>query len=57
MAINQFADLTNEEFKSMILMNNLPNIRANNAAKAKKMVNAPDTVDWVSQGAVTPIKD
>lgn len=56
---NQFADMTNEEFKSIYL--GLGNT-TNNSNKGKSFgyeehEDLPTSVDWRTQGAVTPVKD
>lgn len=59
---NQFAHLTVEEFKDAVHLGSLrpPNLRssADFIHKAPADVSTlPATVDWVSAGAVTPVKD
>lgn len=50
MGINQFTDMTQEEFESVVLM---PKWYAPEQVGVKSVGN----VDWVSQGAVTGVKD
>ena len=57
LALNQFSDLTNEEFKSKHL-----GLRPSKTAREStpfRYANsvAPAAVDWRTKGAVTPIKD
>lgn len=58
MSYNQFADLTEQEFKSTYLMpiSNL-NSLSTNIFKLPKKAGIPDTMDWRVRGAVTPVKD
>mmetsp|Transcript_30215 Transcript_30215/g.42109 ORF Transcript_30215/g.42109 Transcript_30215/m.42109 type:complete len:328 (+) Transcript_30215:59-1042(+) len=54
--LNQFADLTNAEFRS--LYHGLaPNAQGVARRTANLSTKAPDSVDWVSKGAVTPVKN
>jgi len=57
MGVNQFADLSKEEFKAYLGLRPRDNsyLRSKNIA-AWKATPAND-VDWVSKGAVTPVKD
>jgi len=52
-ALNQFADLTNAEFRSLYLGTN---ITKTPAAYVPSDLTAP-TVDWRTKGAVTPVKN
>lgn len=58
LGLNQFADLTHEEFKS-ILLHPFKRSSSNAASTflAPQNVKLPDTVDWRTQGYVTGIKD
>ncbi|XP_038684097.1 senescence-specific cysteine protease SAG39-like [Tripterygium wilfordii] len=58
LGINQFADLTNEEFKAT--RNRFKGHMCSNDAVSFKYENitaVPSTMDWRKKGAVTPIKD
>ncbi|KAM1067390.1 senescence-specific cysteine protease SAG39-like [Malus sylvestris] len=57
LSVNQFADLTNEEFKAS--RNGFMGHECSTKTTAFKYENvtAPPTVDWRNKGAVTPIKD
>jgi C1A family cysteine protease len=61
MALNKFADLTADEFKSMYAGGFRTQARTKNVDTAllhKKNVSAnPTSVDWSAKGAVTPIKN
>jgi cathepsin L len=54
-AMNQFGDLTNAEFKSFYL--GTPFKFTGTFKTSTKMVRAPDSYDWRKHGAVTPIKN
>ncbi|KAH7653593.1 Fruit bromelain protein [Dioscorea alata] len=60
LGINQFADLTNEEFKAMYT-GFKPSPTSNNRSKTNfkyaNFTDVPESVDWRDKGAVTPIKD
>lgn len=59
MAVNQFADLTEGEFKTKTLCNY--NQRLNNQQNSlrytRDMDDLPSSIDWTTKGAVTPVKD
>ncbi|KAH7653591.1 Fruit bromelain protein [Dioscorea alata] len=60
LGINQFADLTNQEFRAM--HTGFKPFSSNNKAsktpfKYANFTDAPESVDWRTKGAVTPIKD
>ena len=59
--LNQFADMTSEDFKSKILMRPSPPpffspdlYRPSNRTLLKDL---PDTFDWRDKGVVSPVKD
>lgn len=54
---NQYADMTNEEFKSIYLGYKTRSPRRDGRNFTSDTVKLPATVDWRKQGAVTPIKD
>jgi len=58
--MNEFGDLTNEEFTSMYLgLNEVPRdyLRGQNLHKAPEGQVLADSVDWRTQGAVTDVKN
>uniref|UniRef100_A0A7N0VME2 Cathepsin propeptide inhibitor domain-containing protein n=1 Tax=Kalanchoe fedtschenkoi TaxID=63787 RepID=A0A7N0VME2_KALFE len=61
LSINQFADLTNDEFKAS--RNGYKHITSRSSAAARtpfkyeNVTQVPSTVDWRKKGAVTPVKD
>ncbi|XP_077251180.1 senescence-specific cysteine protease SAG39-like [Tasmannia lanceolata] len=58
---NQFADMTNEEFRAtylgFVLPHQQPKRRSNFMYKNKNTTELPVSVDWREKGAVTSIKD
>merc|ERR1711981_904817 len=56
LGVNQFADLTEAEWRETLTMNIVkegkPTLQMKN-----KIVNIPDAVDWRDEGYVTPVKD
>lgn len=62
MAVNQFADMTGDEFKKYTYchknknLDNVPRIEFNNIFNPNDY-DTPNEVDWSSQGAVTDVKD
>jgi len=58
MGVTKFADWTREEFKKHLTYNS-PTKKVTSKRKAKHMHadQLPTTVNWVTQGAVTPVKD
>lgn len=62
LAVNQFADLTNEEFRATRngYKRQSPRVRSTSSIASFRYANVsavPATVDWRKSGAVTPIKD
>jgi len=59
--LNKFSDLTPEEFAATVLMKpfkGIPDsVKRQNMLTLKKNIASPDTFDWRSKGAVTPVKD
>jgi cathepsin L len=56
-AINKFADLTNEEFRAIYLGVKMPEKRRLNNVYHAQGSAVPDSWNWATKGAVTPIKD
>ena len=60
MDVNQFADLTSQEFASRYVsggyMRRSPRTHTNKL-RGNTNVSLPTSVDWTTQGAVTPVKD
>jgi hypothetical protein len=54
MGVNQFADLTADEFKTQI---SRPFTKLSPPNVQKMNITAPSSVDWVNQGAVSPVKN
>ncbi|KAK9676875.1 hypothetical protein RND81_11G107000 [Saponaria officinalis] len=54
---NQFADMTNDEFKSMFLGRLTGRPSDNHDPINKTYYDLPDTIDWQEMGAVTPVQD
>lgn len=62
LAVNQFADLTNEEFRATRngYKRQSPQARSTSSIASFRYANVsvvPATIDWRKKGAVTPIKD
>ncbi|XP_061364483.1 zingipain-2-like [Gastrolobium bilobum] len=61
LSINQFADITNEEFKASLngqkKAHVLGTATKTTSFKYANVTSIPTTVDWRERGAVTPIKD
>lgn len=58
LGVNQFADLTNEEFKATRNGFKSHMCSTDGASfKYENITSVPSTVDWRKKGAVTPIKD
>lgn len=62
MSVNQFADLTAEEFAAFAgfkknRQRTTSRLRGNSSASAVNISALPTSVDWVTAGAVTPVKN
>ncbi|CAF3243000.1 unnamed protein product [Rotaria sp. Silwood2] len=58
MKVNQFADLTNEEFvKQMNQLKINPEKKSNKKFHIPSNINLPKSVDWRTKGYVTPVKN
>jgi cathepsin L len=57
LAMNQFGDLTNAEYRRYYLGLKAPNARVPSVRHPTPKPNAPASWDWRKQGAVTPIKN
>ncbi|KAJ8753468.1 hypothetical protein K2173_019867 [Erythroxylum novogranatense] len=57
LGVNQFADLTNEEFKTRNRFKGHVCPEQAGSFKYEKITAVPSTMDWRKKGAVTPIKD
>jgi len=58
--LNEFADMSNEEFGAVMKGYNhinRPYIRSKNEKQVLSAIKLPTSVDWVSKGAVTPVKN
>jgi C1A family cysteine protease len=63
--LNQFADLTSDEFRLKVhgkkgacfQKNQTANASTKKIKAQKKSVNAPTSIDWTTKGVVTPVKD
>lgn len=53
LAINRFADLTNEEFRSRFMNT----IQYNPSKIVDTVTSVPNEIDWTTKGAVTPVKN
>eukprot|EP01087_Luapelamoeba_hula_P001670 TRINITY_DN113_c0_g1_i1.p1 TRINITY_DN113_c0_g1~~TRINITY_DN113_c0_g1_i1.p1 ORF type:complete len:349 (-),score=46.52 TRINITY_DN113_c0_g1_i1:113-1159(-) len=50
--VTQFTDMTKEEFKATVLMNNLPPLESGDVAPTNYSAGAPTSFDWRSRGGV-----
>ena len=57
LGINQFADLTNEEFKASHNGYKPKIMKPAKTFRYQNVTAAPTSIDWRTEGAVTPIKD
>lgn len=58
MRVNQFADLTNEEFKKTYLNSKPPTETTSNGLfKLPLNASVPDAIDWREKGAVLSVKN
>ncbi|XP_010906194.2 senescence-specific cysteine protease SAG39 [Elaeis guineensis] len=60
LGVNQFADLTNEEFKAMrngLKPSGVKTSKATSVFRYANVTAVPTRMDWRTKGAVTPIKD
>lgn len=57
LGVNQFADLTSEEFKASRNGFKSHMCSTDGAFKYEKVTSVPSAVDWRKKGAVTPVKD
>ena len=57
MGINEFTDMTQEEFVQKILVNNMMDMKTIDAKKESIEVEAPTEVDWRNKGVMTPVKN
>lgn len=57
MGINQFTDLTTQEFIEQILTNNLMDMDPSQAEKLTIQEEAPESCDWRGKNVMTPVKN
>jgi C1A family cysteine protease len=58
LGVNQFTDMTNEEFKSYVNKYQQPTVGSFGCQPfSSNAANAPASVDWVAKGAVNPVRD
>lgn len=57
LGVNQFADLTDEEFEDKYLGYENPLLNLTNNFKSPENFSAPASVDWRTKGAVSPVRD
>ena len=56
LGLNQFADITNEEFKASRL-GFKPMLKSTTGSFQYNLTDVPDSMDWRTKGAVTAVKD
>ena len=56
-AINKFADMTNEEFRAVYLGSKMPEKKKLGSVYHSQGIEVPTSWNWADKGAVTPIKD
>jgi cathepsin F len=56
-AINEFTDMTEDEFKARLGFTQSADVTTLNVAEPLDVSAAPDNIDWVAKGAVTPVKN
>ncbi|KAI4304411.1 hypothetical protein MLD38_039925 [Melastoma candidum] len=60
LGVNRFADMTLEEFRAThtgyVRPSDIPRAMGNESFAKKYSEDVPDSVDWISAGAVTPVK-
>ncbi|CAG9839871.1 unnamed protein product [Diabrotica balteata] len=59
LALNQFADMTPEEFKAMLdsQIVHMPKPNITSRFVADPQLDVPESIDWRDKGAVAPIRD
>ncbi|KAJ8921565.1 hypothetical protein NQ315_010470 [Exocentrus adspersus] len=57
LAINKFADLTEEEFKARLNPHPITKVESQTTLTGVKNFDIPDEIDWNKKGAVTRVKD
>jgi len=57
LGVNNFADLTNEEFRRLYLSHPKPASVPRQVEQTRPWSDLPDSVDWVAKGVVTPVRD
>ena len=55
--LNKFADWSNEEYLSILGYKFNPKIARTNVEVFDDVNDLPDSINWVDQGKVTPVKD
>jgi len=57
LGVNQFADLTINEYRTKILGSQMPHLSKPRNVNQLKFKDAPDSIDWRDKGYVTPVVD